>query len=243
MEPRDYTQALETSARLPAGSQERYNGYGVMGLTFASGHILALRRFPASSVGPGYTSIWHRTPKGEWTFYADVAARQSCMRYFGKSAVAAIEIPITLSWTTARRLSVRIRAVDLDWWLEVRATPATRALNQVSRLLPEAAWRKRGVLQLIAATAGVMLRLGHVRLTGAVPNGQHFIATPRRMWMVAASRAVLAGEDFGLPGPVQPQARLGDFWIPQRGVLALAQAFFDPFDAQHHSADSRGLAA
>jgi hypothetical protein len=35
----------------------------LMGLPLASGHILAMRRFPASSVGPGYTSVWHRGPE------------------------------------------------------------------------------------------------------------------------------------------------------------------------------------
>jgi hypothetical protein len=62
-EPRDLVDRLEASPQLPAGSEERFNGYGLMGLPLASGHILAMRRFPASSVGPGYTSVWHRGPE------------------------------------------------------------------------------------------------------------------------------------------------------------------------------------
>ena len=44
------------------GQEERFSGYGVMGLPFRSGHVLALRRFPVTSVGPGYTSVWWRDP-------------------------------------------------------------------------------------------------------------------------------------------------------------------------------------
>ena len=47
------------SVVLPSGGEERFAGYGVMGLPFASGHVLAMRRFPASSIGPGYSSVWH----------------------------------------------------------------------------------------------------------------------------------------------------------------------------------------
>lgn len=64
------------------GSSERFAGSAVIGLPFHSGHVLALRWFPASSLGHGYTSIWHRDPGRKWTFYS-VAPEQSCSRYFG----------------------------------------------------------------------------------------------------------------------------------------------------------------
>jgi hypothetical protein len=51
--PAEIVEELERKADLPPGAQERFFGYGVMGLPFRSGHILALRRFPASSIGPG----------------------------------------------------------------------------------------------------------------------------------------------------------------------------------------------
>ena len=57
MHPRELVADLEAAPSLPAGSEERFNGYGVMGLPFASGHVLAMRRFPASSIGPGAGSI------------------------------------------------------------------------------------------------------------------------------------------------------------------------------------------
>ncbi len=36
--------AIERQAGLPTGAGERFTGYGVMGLPFASGHVLAMRR-------------------------------------------------------------------------------------------------------------------------------------------------------------------------------------------------------
>jgi hypothetical protein len=61
-----HVQAAETErhAELPTGAGKGFTGYGVMSLPFASGHVLALRRFPASYIGPAYTSVWHRDPAG-----------------------------------------------------------------------------------------------------------------------------------------------------------------------------------
>lgn len=57
--------AIETEhAGLPGGDEERFSSWGVMGLPFRSGNILAFRRFPASSIGPGYSAVWHRDPTG-----------------------------------------------------------------------------------------------------------------------------------------------------------------------------------
>ena len=51
--PKSLAESTEFGAELPPGNEERFSGYGVMGLPFASGHILSLRRFPASSLGEG----------------------------------------------------------------------------------------------------------------------------------------------------------------------------------------------
>ena len=45
----------------------------------------------------------------------------------------------------------------------------------------------------------------------------------------------MGGVDFGPPGQVHPQANMGDFFIPQRGVLAIGQAEFDAFNPELHS--------
>src|SRR3712207_8448539 len=70
--PKELVDRLEQGAELPSGDEERFAGYGVMGVPFTSGDLLAMRRFPASSLGRGYTSVWHRDPRGRWAFYSDV---------------------------------------------------------------------------------------------------------------------------------------------------------------------------
>ena len=50
-EPAELVQEVERHPEPPPGSGERFAGYGVMGLPFRSGHVLALRRSPASSIG------------------------------------------------------------------------------------------------------------------------------------------------------------------------------------------------
>jgi hypothetical protein len=95
-EPAEIVEGLERQSELPPGSEERFFGYGGMGLPFRSGHVLGLRRFPASWIGPGYRSVWHRDPRGRWTFYQDQAAELACTRYFGSAVDAVREGPIRI---------------------------------------------------------------------------------------------------------------------------------------------------
>ncbi len=233
--PQQLIENLEAAKSLPTGSDERFSGYGVMGLPFASGHILAMRRFPASSVGPGYTSVWHRNPDGDWMFYATVTPRQSCTRYFGVIASRTIKTDILIRWLKPFHFQVTMPALPFAWDIMVGETAATRLMNAAGRILPDSAWHNSGVLTTMGLIAGPFLRVGRIGLHGRVPNGQRFIVTPRVLWAVVDSSASLAGKDFGPPGPLQSQARLGDFWIPQRGMLAIGQAFFESFDPAYHS--------
>jgi hypothetical protein len=73
--PRGFAAASIKTPGLQGGTEERFAGYGVMGLPFRSGHYLALRHFPASSIGPGFRAVWHRDPHRRWTFYADAPGR------------------------------------------------------------------------------------------------------------------------------------------------------------------------
>lgn len=237
-DPRSLAGQVESAPQLPPGDRERFNGYGLMGLPFTSGHILAMRRFPASSVGPGYASVWHRNPGGAWTFYADKEPRVTCTRYFGHAAARAIETRITITWPDPHRLRIEIPSARLEWDVELTSSFATSVLNRLGGYLPEPAWRNPAVLRAMTVVAGSLLNAGHIGLSGAVPNGQSFVANPRVLWVVRASHASLGGTDLGTPGPIRPQARLGDFWIPQRGILALGQSYFDPFDPSRHSSST-----
>jgi hypothetical protein len=243
-DPRRAVGKLEAAPTLPLGSAERMDGYGVMGLPFRSGHVLAMRRFTASSIGPAYTAVWHRFPNGEWEFFTDVAPKRSCPRYFGANARRSLETNVSLEWSGPYRVRIDVPSAALELEVTLAPTRATRFINAVAGLLPAAAWRQSAVLGAMSAIAGPMLRVGRIGLQGTVPNGQGFIANPRLMWAVTEARARLAGEDLGPPGPVEPQARLGDFWIPQRGIFAAGQAYFQPFDAGRHLArTSRSEAA
>lgn len=243
MEPREYAERIEQAPELPPGGEERFRGYGVMGLPFASGHVLCLRRFPASSVGPGYTSVWHRDPAGNWTFYADTGPSHACTRYFGSDVQRAVECPIDVSWPEPRVLRVSIESVGLHWESRFGSTAATGALNAMARLMPGPLWKNPLVLSLMAAVAGPALRAGHLGVRGSVPNRQQFVANPMVLWTVTSAQAAIGATGLGPPGPLAQQARLGDFWIPQRGLLAVGRAFFEPFDpARHLAATSREAA-
>ena len=227
--------AAEQNATLGPGDDERFAGYGVMGLPFSSGHVLAMRRFPVTSVGPGYASVWLRRPSGSWTIYADAPPEVSCARYFSAHLESAVQCPITVAWTGDAAFSVRIGGdVDLTWDLKLASTPITRAMTAALTALPGSVLENKGVLKAMGAASGPVLRAGRLGLTGAVRNGQGFGAKPRRMWFVSRSTASLAGQDFGRLQPLRVQTRLGDFWIPQRGIFLIGASSFDQFDPSRH---------
>lgn len=76
------------SPSLPLGDDERFTGYGVMGLPFSSGHYLAFRCWPRTSIGPGYRAVWHRDPGGRWTLYATEPPQRSCARYLSAATTS-----------------------------------------------------------------------------------------------------------------------------------------------------------
>ena len=123
-EPRELVDRLEQSAELPSGNEERFAGYGVMGVPFASGDLLAMRRLPASSLGQGYTSVWHRDPQGRWTFYSDVPPQLACPRYFGSAVDEAVVREIEITWSSPRDFTVSIKEdFGLDWHLSLALAP------------------------------------------------------------------------------------------------------------------------
>jgi hypothetical protein len=234
IEPRSLVEQIEREARLPASDDQRFAGYGAMGLPFASGHIIGPRRWPVSSVGDGFTTVWYRNPHGEWPFYSSIEPLLGCTRYFGSALTAVEQCDIQIQWAGPRRLSVVIGADTLRWDVDIAPTPVTQVVNAASTLVPDSWWRYPRFLKVMQAVAGPALRLGRVGLRGDVPNGQWFQTTPRLIWSVPVSEAVLRGVDLGLVGPLRDQARLGDFWLPQRGVFFITQAFVEPFDPACH---------
>jgi hypothetical protein len=232
--PRDADLAAVQNPVLPAGADERFVGAGVMGLPFASGHYLVLRHFPATSFGPRFRALWHRDPAGAWTFYSTAPAQLSCARYFSSATTnEPVRCGIDVAWLSAWSMRVRLDEL-LDWQIDMRSTPATRLMSTVGARLPERAWTNRVVLAAVGRAAGPLLGVGRIGLYGTAPNGQNFMTAPARVWAVTGSRALLGGEEFGPIGPLPQQARLGDFWLPQRGIFAAGRARFETFDASRH---------
>jgi hypothetical protein len=230
--PRTLAAAVEHDAAVPAGQEERFRGYGVMGLPFASGYVLAMRRFPVTSLGPGYTSVWVRTPAGAWTMYSTVPPAMSCPRYFGNALAAASVADIELQWTDGHSLKIAIGGdVGLAWSMHLSATPATRILSAVAGLVPAPILRTTAALKAMGPAAGLALDTGRIALTGSSPNSQHFKAIPRRVWSIDAGTATLRGKDLGPLGPLAEQARLGDFRFPQRGIFMFGSVSFKPVEA------------
>ncbi len=231
---RELIAEIERSVELPSGTNERFNGYGVMGLPFASGHALAMRRFPVTSVGPGYTSVWHRDPEGRWAMYQTGEARQACPRFFGNALTETAQREINMEWTGPSSLSIKM-VDEIDWDVTMSTSPAIGVMNTIGNLMPDAMWRSPAVLKLMGAVAGPLLQAGTLHMAGRAPNGQHFIANPLHIWSIPESKATVNGVDLGPVGPTPEQAALGDFMIPQRGIFAIGRAFFDNFDEAKHS--------
>ncbi len=225
--PRQAVEALLAAPRLPDGDDERFAGYGVMGIPFTSGHYLALRDMVASSVGPAYRAIWHRDPDGRWTIHTTGAPELTCPRYFSAATASAMVPGIDVEWRDARTLQVTM-GDDLSWRFELAPTLATRMMTTMGAALPEGGWNSDAVLGAMGPMARTMLHTGRIKLRGATPNGQHYQAAPLKIWRVASATASYRGEDLGAPAPLEAQTRLADFWLPQRGVFFVGRARFAP---------------
>jgi hypothetical protein len=203
-------------------------------MPFASGDLLCLRRFPASSFGPGYASVWHRSAEGQWTVYTSIAPEQSCPRFIGAAASRVVETPITVDWTGPAELSVSVPAAELSWRIHIASTPVTRMMNLMMAMMPTALFRSNAVLTMMSLMSTAMLAAGRFRLRGHVPNGQWFQAAPRRVWMVREASATIAGRDLGAQAPLALQAMLGEVPLPQRGVLMMGAFSFEGYAPDRH---------
>ena len=224
--PQAEAERSERLARLPPGTDERFVGYGVLGLTFSSGHILGLRRWPASSIGPAYTSVWHRSPAGRWQLFTDVAEIRSCSRYISAMMREAHTTAIRLAWLDPWRFRVDIGSADFRWDMQLRATPLTAGFAMMRGLVTDRLASSDRALRLLERLARTGLGTGPIRLRGLMPNGQQFRIIPRRIWMIESAVARLGGTDLGVPGPLTAPARLGDLVVPECGMLTFATARF-----------------
>ncbi|MDQ0826941.1 hypothetical protein QFZ60_003114 [Arthrobacter sp. B2I5] len=241
-QPQSSAGATPKLTELPEDPAEHFAGYAVLGLPFTSGHYLAFRDFPVSSVGPGYRSVWHRTPAGEWTIYANTAPEFSCARYFGAAVHHPVETDVDIQWNGPFTALITVPGV-VDWRLELGTSAATSMLTAMAVRMPETLWRSEPVLRAMGAFAGPLLNAGRMKVSGVVPNGQTFQAQPRQLWLVTDSQATILGEDAGRPGALEVQDHLADFWLPQRGLFGAQVGVRFPSTARAGEPESTGARA
>ncbi|MFK4222454.1 hypothetical protein [Streptomyces sp. NPDC019890] len=215
--------------RAPWPNHEYVKGWGVFGLPFDSGHVLALRVFPESSFGP-YRTVWHRDPSGRWSIYVDGERLDTaCPRYYGAACGHTGYARIGLMWTAPASLRVTMDSPSLNWTLTASVTRLLGVLNHVSAALPLSTWRPRalvGARERLARALG----LGRLEMTGVMPSGHPGTLMPQQMYFVDASQATLDGADLGRPVQLQENPRIGDVPLPARGVLAIGQAAWQILD-------------
>lgn len=215
-------------------------GFAVIGQPFASGDLLCLRSFPASTFGPGYVSVWHRAVDGQWTVYTSVSPEQSCPRFIGAAASHIVEGPIELAWRDQSELIVRVPTVGLTWTLHLATSPVTRVMNLMMAAMPAALFDSNVVLGVMSLMSTLMLSAGRLQLGGHVPNGQWFQAAPRRVWFVSDASASIGGRDLGAPRALAAQALLGTITLPQRGIVMMGRFSFEAYVTGRHLPAQRG---
>jgi hypothetical protein len=219
----ELSQLTPTRERFPWPGYEYVKGWGVFGLPFDSGHVLALRVFPANDFGP-YRTIWHRDPAGKWSIYVDGPRLDTaCPRYYGAACERTDFARFNLTWTGPMSLRIEVERPSIQWTLTAIETPTLSFLNSVSASLPLGTWRPPALIRAREAMAR-WLGMGNIQMAGTMPNGQWGILMPQRMYFIEESKAVIDGVDLGAPARLDETPKIGAIPLPARGVLAVGQA-------------------
>ncbi|CAN5707312.1 hypothetical protein BH23GEM9_BH23GEM9_17300 [soil metagenome] len=220
MEARQLAARMEASRSIGDGHADSFAGYGLLGLAFATGHVLAFRRVTASSIGPPFSSVWQRSPEGIWTVHTNVDAMRSCARYLGSAVCDVRSDDIEVKWRGRWEVSITARRARLHLALRLAATPATALLGAAARLLPPSVSRRVGTQRRLTAAAARLLGVERLTLSGRTPTGYAYQIRPRALWSVQAAAAVLDGREIGPAVQLREAIAVGDFHIPARGLFA-----------------------
>ena len=161
----------------PRPGRDDVGGYAVVGQPFESGDILCLRRFPVSTFGPGYVSVWHRAPDATWTVYTTISPELSCPRFIGAAVSRVVQTDITVDWTGPSDLTVEVREAKLRWLMHASSTPVTKMMNAMIGVMPSVLFNSDPVLSAMSMMSTAMLGAGDLRLRGQMPNRQWFQAS------------------------------------------------------------------
>jgi hypothetical protein len=217
----------------PWPNHEYVKGWGVFGLPFDSGHVLAVRVFPENDFA-AYRTLWHRDPAGRWSIYVDGPSLDTaCPRYYGAACEHTGYAHLGITWIGPATLRVTMDQPPLEWTLTARQTPLLGALNSISAKLPAGSWHS-GPMVRARERAGTALGMGHLQLSAVMPSGHRGTLMPERMYFVNESRAVFEGLDLGQPTRLRDNPRIGDVPLPARGVLAIGQGVWHVLDTAEY---------
>lgn len=225
--PRMSAEDAEKLARVPSGDGERFDGYTIVGQRFQSGHVLALRRWAASSIGPAYTSVWHQFPDAAWRLYSTVSSAHSCARYIDSATALSWKGAIRLCWADPHRLNVEVRGVGLEWEIDFRDSWFSRAFGATVGVIPAELLDADPALRAVEWATNAYLGPGALSLAGVMPNGNAYRLLPRELWLMEDARAWLNGVSLGPVEPAAGCARIGELAVPTSGILAFATARFE----------------
>jgi hypothetical protein len=213
----------------PWPGHEYVRGWGVFGLPFDTGHVLALRVFPENDFGP-YRTVWHRNPAGRWSIYVDGPRLDTaCPRYYGPACQYTGHAQISLAWDGPATLHVMMDTPALDWTLTAAETRVLRVVNTIGASMPLSTWRSRPLVRArerLASTLG----MGRLRMTGMMPSGHVGTLMPQQMYYIDDARAALDGTDLGHPARLAASPTIGEVTLPARGILAIGQAMWEILD-------------
>jgi hypothetical protein len=234
----------EIRGHAPWPHHEYVKGWGVFGLPFDSGHVLALRVFPENDFSP-YKTLWLRDPEGNWSIYVDGPRLDTaCPRYYGAACKQTGFAHLELTWTGPATLRVAMDDPLLEWTIKASSTKYLDLLNTVSAALPAATWRPRSLVRVRERLAR-SLGIGEIKLSGVMPSGHTGTLMPQQMYFINESYARLGGVDLGLPTHLEQCPRIGDVPLPARGMLAIGEAaweILDPAEYQRTRSEASAIA-
>lgn len=208
-------------------SSDVLDGFGLMSLTVESGHVLAFRRITGSSIGPPFTSVWHRHPDGRWMLYINVAPTRSYARYFGGAMDAVEQSEIDVVWKRHYELSVYVRNARLHLTMRLAASHATRMATAAAALVPPSLLRTDATAALVGRAAAAALGASPLTLRGGTDDGHRYLIRPRAFWRVEAAAAALGSSDLGeMIEPAEPPS-FGGYILPRRPLFLVGTAEFE----------------
>lgn len=218
----------------PWPDHEHVFGYGALELPFSSGHLLGLRVWPRTDFTP-WVSVWHRTPRGEWSIFNDGPSTETtCPRYWHPILERAELASIDIDWTGPNELQIEMDEPPLEWTMSMRAPSFLRALNAANAALPLWTWRPAPLLRLREWISKRLLGMGDVSLSFTSASGHEATIMPQEVYFVDHTSATFDGDNLGELVRLKTNPTIGDVPTPTRPVFVFGQAHMEIADPEEY---------